>query len=402
METTNIDILQKKSFERVRTVSTHFKRYLHKRIDWSDRLIIIKGAQGVGKTTLLLQYIKEQFGLSEEVLYASLDDLWFTNNRLTELADQFYTLGGKYLFLDEVHKYANWSQEVKNIYDNHPGLHIVLTASSALHIYSGKGDLSRRAVDYELHDLSLREYIGLKSDISLPFFSIEDIIENHVELSADLSQQIKPVKLLKAYYHTGSYPYFIENPDNYNQRLMNTVNTIIETDLQAILDINYTSVYKLKKLLYVLATSSPFKPNISKLSKKVGIARNTLLRYLQHLSEAHLIQLLHSSKRGMSYLSKTDKIYLKNTNLGAFLADGNSNIGTLRETFFLNQVHNVANVHTHPKTDFLVDDEFIFEVGGKNKGFKQIKGLSDAFVVSDDIEMGVRNRIPLWLFGFLY
>lgn len=402
MKTTNIDPLISKSARKIRDTSVSFERYLHKRINWSDRLIIIKGARGVGKTTLLLQHIKARFGISEEVLYASLDDLWFTDNKLTELAEQFYKLGGTYLFLDEVHRYPNWSQEVKNIYDDYPELQMVLTSSSALHIYSGKGDLSRRAVVYDMQELSFREFIALKEDMSLPVYSLEEITENFVELSSQLSEQIKPVKLLRDYYRFGSYPYFLENRDKYHQRLEATINTIIEVDLPAILNIDYSSVHKLKKLLYVLSTSVPFKPNITELSRKVGVARDTLLRYLQHLSEAHLLLLLRSSKKGMSYMAKPEKIYLHNTNIMNALAVENTRIGTLRETFFLNQVRAVLTVNDHPKADFLVDESFVFEVGGKNKTTKQIQGLSDAYVVADDIEIGYGNKIPLWLFGFLY
>jgi predicted AAA+ superfamily ATPase len=402
METTNIEKLRQRSVRRIRDTGISFKRYLHRRIDWADRLIIIKGARGVGKTTLLLQYIKEHFNLSEEALFASLDDLWFTDHLLTDLAEQFYSLGGKYLFLDEVHKYPNWSQEVKNIYDNFPDLRLVLTSSSALHIYSGKGDLSRRGVVYEMQELSLREYVALKSGQILPSFTLREVVENHVELSANLSAKIKPVKLLKEYYRIGNYPYFIENPDNYHHRLQNTVNTIIEADLPAVLNIDYSSVQKLKKLLYVLSTSTPFKPNISKLSQRVGTARGTLLRYIHHLSEAHLIQLLHSGKEGMSYLAKPDKIYLHNPNLIETFGEQKTKVGTFRETFFLNQVGNAEQMYAHGSADFLVNNNFVFEIGGKNKGYKQIKGLSDAYIVSDDIEIGSRNRIPLWLFGFLY
>jgi predicted AAA+ superfamily ATPase len=279
---------------------------------------------------------------------------------------------------------------------------LALTSSSALHIYSGKGDLSRRAVIYEMQELSLREYIALKYEQILPSFTLQEIVENHVELSANLSAKIKPLKLLKEYYRTGSYPYFIENPANYHHRLQNTVNTIIESDLPAILNIDFNSVHKLKKLMYVLATSSPFKPNISKLSERVGTARDTLLKYIHHLSEAHLIQLLHSGKKGLSYLAKPDKIYLHNPNLIETFGEQKSKIGTFRETFFLNQVGNTEQLFTHASADFWVDNKFIFEIGGKNKGYKQIKGLSDAYLVSDDIEIGSRNRIPLWLFGFLY
>lgn len=402
MDTTKLEILIRKSVQKVQNVSTQFKRYLHSKIDWSNRLIIIKGARGVGKTTLLLQHIKAVHGITEEVLYVSLDDIWFAENRLVDLAEQFSNLGGKYLFLDEIHKYNNWSQEIKNIYDDYPDLKLVLTGSSALHIFSGKGDLSRRALVYELNELSLREYIRLWEGIDFPPYNLENILENRLKISTDISRQIKPVKVLKNYFNHGCYPYLIEDPANYPFRLQNALNTTLETDLPAILNIDYGSVIKLKKLLYVIATSAPFKPNITDLSQKIGVARDTLLRYLYHLSEAHLIYLLHSEKRGISYLNKPDKVYLYNTNLTEAITGNRGEIGALRETFFLNQVSNIADVKMHTQTDFLVNNQLGFEIGGKNKTGKQIQGLSQAFIVADDIESGFKQKIPLWLFGFLY
>ncbi|PSR03187.1 MAG: AAA family ATPase [Bacteroidetes bacterium SW_11_45_7] len=394
--------LIRKSIKKVQGVALNFKRYLHATIDWTDRLIIIKGARGVGKTTLLLQHIKETHGVAEEALYVSLDDIWFADNRLTDLAEQFANTGGRYLFIDEVHKYPEWSQEIKNIYDDHHDLQIVLTSSSALQIASGKGDLSRRAVIYELNELSLREYIALEENIDLKPLRLDELFSHHLSISAEIAQATKPLKAMKNYLSKGNYPYFRENPGNYHHRLQSTVNTILETDLPAILNMDYSSVIKLKKLLYVIATSGPFKPNISALSEKTGIARDTLLRYLHHLSEAHLIQLLHSSKQGMSYLAKPDKIYLYNTNLFEALTGNQANTGTMRETFFLNQVSNIASVRMHDKGDYLVNDHYVFEIGGKNKTSKQLKGLANAYVAADDIETGYRNQVPLWLFGMLY
>ncbi|PSR06225.1 MAG: AAA family ATPase, partial [Bacteroidetes bacterium SW_10_40_5] len=272
MDAYAIESLARKSFFKVENVPFHFKRYLHNRIDWTDRLILIKGARGSGKTTLLLQHIKETHGLSEEALYVSLDDIWFAENRLVDLAAHFSNLGGKHLYLDKVHKYHNWSQEIKNIYDDHPELQLILTGSSALHLFSGKGDLSRRAMVYEMNELSLREFIALEEGVTLPAYKLEEVLENHRSISMEILQQAKPVKALKTFFKTGNYPYFTENQDNYPFRLQNAVNTTLETDLPAILNIDYSSVTKLKKILYVIATSAPFKPNIADLSKKVGVA----------------------------------------------------------------------------------------------------------------------------------
>jgi uncharacterized protein len=397
-----MESLIRKSIRKINATDTSFKRYLYERIDWSDRLIFIKGARGTGKTTLLLQHLKETAGASDEALYVSLDDLWFSDNRLVDLAAQFNSLGGKYLYLDEVHKYPSWAQEIKNIYDDLPDLKMVITSSSALQVFKQRFDLSRRAVEYDLLELSLREFIYLKYGLLFSPFQFDQVISDHISLSLDILEKIKPLKLLKEYNLAGNYPYFLENPDNYHQRLMNTINTILEADLPAILNIDYSSVVKLKKLLYIIASSVPFKPNIYELSQKTGIARDTLLRYLHHLQQAHLVLLLQSSKGGKSILSKPEKIYLHNANLMAVLSENNFNPGTVRETFFLNQLMSIGKVKYSPVGDFIFQDKYLFEIGGKNKSGKQLQGSPEAYIISDDIETGYKNRIPLWMFGFLY
>lgn len=397
-----MDALIRKSLRKVQDTDASFKRYLYDKIDWNDRLIFIKGARGSGKTTLLLQHIRENFGTSEEALYVSLDNIWFSDNSLVDLAEQFVNLGGKFLYLDEIHKYPKWSLEIKNIYDDHPGLKMVITSSSALHIFKQQADLSRRAIVYELRELSLREFIALQYDHLFPAISLQQLLSDHVNLSFGIIEKIKPLRLFKEYCNIGAYPYFRENQDNYQQRLLTTVNTILESDLPAILNIDYSSVLKLKKLLYIIATSVPFKPNITGLSQKTGIARDTLLRYLYQLSEAGLISLLQSNKGGNSILTKPEKIYLHNSNLMAALAENEANAGTIRETFFLNQLSAAGKVNYSEQGDFVFEDKYVFEVGGKNKTGKQIKGISEAFIVADDIETGNKNKIPLWMFGFLY
>lgn len=397
-----MESLIRKSIRKINGTDTSFKRYLYEKVDWSDRLIFIKGARGTGKTTLLLQHLKEIGGNPDESLYVSLDDLWFTNNRLVDLAVEFAGLGGKHLYLDEVHKYPSWSQEIKNIYDDLPDLKMVITSSSALQVFKQRFDLSRRAVEYDLMELSLREFIHLKYGLFISPLHFNQVISDHVNLSLDILEKIKPLKLFKEYNLAGNYPYFLENPDNYQQRLMNTISTILEADLPAILNIDYYSVVKLKKLLYIIASSVPFKPNITELSRKTGIARDTLLRYLDHLQQAHLVLLLQSNKDGNSILSKPEKIYLHNTNLLAVLSENNFNPGTVRETFFLNQLISIGKVRYSEVGDFIFQDKYIFEIGGKNKTQKQLKGSPEAYIIADDIEIGYKNRIPLWIFGFLY
>jgi predicted AAA+ superfamily ATPase len=397
-----MESLIRKSIRKINDTDTSFRRYLYEKVDWSDRLIFIKGARGTGKTTLLLQHLKEIAGNADDALYVSLDDLWFTNNRLIDLAVEFAGLGGKHLYLDEVHKYPSWSQEIKNIYDDLPDLKMVITSSSALQVFKQQFDLSRRAVEYDLMELSLREFIYLKYGLFFPPLQFDQVISDHISLSLDILEKIKPLKLFKEYNLAGNYPYFLENPDNYHQRLMNTIITILEADLPAILNIDYYSVVKLKKLLYIIASSVPFKPNISELSQKTGIARDTLLRYLDHLQQAHLVLLLQSNKGGNSILSKPEKIYLHNTNLMAVLSENKINPGTVRETFFLNQLISIGKIRYSAVGDFIFRDKYLFEIGGKNKTQKQLQGSPDAYIISDDIETGYKNRIPLWMFGFLY
>ncbi|MBI9067267.1 MAG: AAA family ATPase [Salinivirgaceae bacterium] len=379
-----------------------FKRYLCKQINWNNRLIAIIGARGVGKTTLLLQHIKENHKDLNEVLYVSLDNLYFGKNTLSDFADEFVKLGGKYLYIDEVHKYPNWSVEIKNIYDNYPELFIVITGSSALDIHKGKGDLSRRIVIYRMNGLSFREFIKLKYGIDFKVYTLKDITENAIEIAQHINAEIKPIKLFKEYLKTGYYPFFTEGNDHYYERLEQAVNEIIETDLPAMEPIDFSAVYNIKKLLMVIAELVPFKPNVSKLSVKIGINRDTLLKYLYWLQRADLLLLLTSDTYGISKMNKPEKVYLNNSNLIYALSGDSANIGTVRETFFFNQL-NVKHKITYPgKADFLVDNKFIFEIGGKNKTQKQIIGLKNAFIVADNIEYAYKNTIPVWMFGFLY
>jgi len=397
-----MEALIRKSIRKINEADNFFRRYLYERIDWSDRLIFIKGARGTGKTTLLLQHLKEIAGPSDEVLYVSLDDLWFTNNSLVDLAERFVSLGGKYLYIDEVHKYPGWSQEIKNIYDDHKYLNLVVTSSSALQVYNQRFDLSRRAVEYDLMELSLREFIKLKYNLDLAVLDPEQIISDHVSLSLQINKIIKPLKVFNEYCTIGAYPYFLENPDNYLQRLANTITTILESDLPAVLNIDYSSVIKLKKLLYIIASSVPYKPNISELSQRTGIARDTLLKYLDYLRQAHLILLLKNNKGGNSILTKPEKIYLHNSNLMAALTYDSMNQGTVRETFIFNQLLSAGKVSYSTDVDFILDDKYHFEIGGKNKTARQLQGLSDAYILADNIETGFKNKIPAWIFGFLY
>ena len=387
---------------RLKTVKVDFRRYLYSEINWNNRLIAIVGARGVGKTTLLLQHIKKQHSDLNEVLYVSLDNLYFGKHILSDFVDEFVKLGGKYLFIDEVHRYPNWSIEIKNIYDNYPELNIVITGSSALDIHKGKGDLSRRIVIYKLNGLSFREFIELKYKINFNTYTLDEITENAIDIAQEINSKIKPIKLFKEYLEIGYYPFFIEQEDHYYERIEQAVSEILENDLPAMEPIDFSAVYNLKKLLMIIAEIVPFKPNVSKLSQQIGINRDTLVKYLYWLQRADLLLLLNTDTYGIAKMNKPDKVYLNNPNLIFALSENNANVGTVRETFFYNQLR-VQHKITYPdKADFLVDKKYLFEVGGKNKTQKQIVGIENAFIAADNIEYAFANTIPVWMFGFMY
>lgn len=396
-----MDLLRRKYLRLLNYVKTDFKRYLYNDIDWDSNFIIIKGQRGVGKTTLMLQYIKSNIQDLNKSLYISLDDIYFTSNTLSNLVEEFVINGGTYLFIDEIHRYVSWSTELKNIYDFYPELKIVATGSSALEIKKGEADLSRRASIYHLHEMSFREYLSLMYNSNFQSVTLKNIITNHESIAIDINKEIKTVLLLKEYLQQGAYPFVKRKDFQFYDKLNSVINVIIDNDIPAIEHITYETSIKLKKLLYLITTAVPFKPNISELSKKIGTSRDMLLKYLYLLSGAGIINFITHTGIANSVLRKPEKIYLNNTTL-MYALHNNPNIGTIRETFFLNQLmkkHLVA----YPKTgDFFIDNKYLFEVGGKNKTQKQIEGIENSFIVADNIEYGFGNRIPLWLFGFLY
>ena len=396
-----MEALRKKYIRLLNATDTTFKRYLYAEIDWNSRLIILKGQRGVGKSTLILQYIKENIANFSEALYVTLDDIYFVKNTLSEFVEEFVQLGGKYLFIDEVHRYRNWSVELKNIYDFYPELKIVATGSSALEINKAKADLSRRASMYHLHELSMREYQNLMYGTKMPSFSLLDMIEKHEQVAMEINQQIKPVKIFREYVKQGAYPFVREKDTLFYSKIKDVVNTIIENDLSAVENISYETTYKLKKLLMIITDAVPFIINVSELSRKLSTSRDMLVRYLYLLSASGLISAISRHGKSTSVLRKPDKIYVNNTTL-MYSLNENPNPGTLRETFFLNQLSVQWDVNLPGKGDFLIDEKYLFEVGGKNKTNEQIKGIENAYIAADDIEYGFGNKIPLWLFGFLY
>lgn len=393
----------------IKTVGNR-KRYLYDAIDTDLRCVGILGARGTGKTTLMLQMIKEHFRRSDKALYVSVDSPYFQAHDLLEFAQTFHQHGGEVLFVDEVHKYPDWSIHIKSIYDAIPGLKIVFTGSSLLKIAKQKGDLSRRAVIYNLHGMSFREYVNFTRHTAFVPLSLDDILNDHQTVAMDICTNLKILRLFKQYLQTGYYPFFLEGETYYRLKVREIINHILEVDLPYISGIEIRQIGKIKKLLYMLAVNLPFVPNIVKLSEATEISRPKLYEYLEHLQDAKLLNLLRQRGRGYAILTKPDKIYLENSNLMYAIAE-EINIGALRELFFVNQIRNAFSIHQpmvdatvelSGQGDFLVKSLYTFEIGGKTKSYDQIRDISNSFIAADDIETGFGNKIPLWLFGFLY
>ena len=397
-----MEALFRDSNRRLANTSMKLTRYLLTEIDWSNRFITITGSRGVGKTTLIYQHMKETFSGSDKALYVSMENPYFYNHSIIDLIEDFHNNGGRCIFLDEVHKYEKWSRELKFVYDSFSDLYIVITASSILDIYKAEADLSRRAISYSLEELSLREYIEFNSGKKLPSFSFQEIIKDHVKIAEILLKDIKPILEFNNYLKHGCYPFFKEGKSVYREKVLNAINLIIEVDLIGIKGFDYSLVPKLKKFQYLISTSLPFTPNITKLSERLGVSRPTLLKAIQHLEEAQLVIALHKEARGIGVLTKPEKLFVRNTNLMYAYGDEKVDVGARRETFFVNQVSISHELTLANRADFIVDGKYTFEVGGKNKDSSQIRGIKNSFLVKDNIEVGFGNVIPLWLFGFMY
>ena len=379
----------------LKNVDTSYVRNIHSTIPWDDRLIAILGARGVGKTTLVLQHIK----LYEDVdttLFVYADDLWFSTHSLVALAEMFYTNGGRVLYIDEIHKYKNWSQEIKNIYDQYPDLKVRYTGSSILDLQKGSHDLSRRVLEFQMHGLSFREYVALHYGADIPIHSLEQVLDNKIEFPYT---DYRPVALFKEYLRQGYYPYFKEA--GYELRLTKTINAILEVDIPKFAELSISTSEKLKTLLYIIAQSVPFKPNYSKIARDLDMHRNAVSDLMVWLDKADLINILRDDVEGYKLLGKVNKIYLNNPNLAYALSDDEPNIGNIRETIFLAWLRVTHKVTASSVSDFKVG-KYTFEVGGKKKGQHQIKDVEHAYVVKDDIEYGHLNEVPLWAFGLLY
>ena len=394
----------------INRVSLDFKRYLFHEINWDARLIEILGGRGVGKTTLMLQRAKMlNSQVPNQAVYISLDDMLMYHNSIVGLAEELEKYGVRYLFLDEVHKYPSklkdydWSAEIKNAYDRFPGLNIVYSGSSVLKIYKGQGDLSRRKSSWRMAGLSFREHLVFNEILNAESILLDDIISNHQDISKSFTEKTKIIPAFNTYLATGYFPFYAEDPGAYNERLGSIINVIIETDIPAVSEISFDTSQKLKKLLAAIASTAPYVPNLLKLRTELFISdQRTLLKYLNLLEKAEVISTLSQQARGNKIMHKPDKVYPGNTNYYYALQFQNKETGTVRETFFESQLRVKHQLRLPPAGDFLIDDKYLFEIGGRNKTTAQAKGAGNAFLAVDDIENGVHRTIPLWLFGFLY
>ena len=379
-----------------------FKRYLIDKIDWRDNLIAIKGAKGTGKTTMLLQHIKESFTDKDKALYLSLDNLWFETHSINDLIEYHYTHGGTHLFLDEVHYYPKWKALIKNINDDYPGLHVVYTGSSMLKIDSGVADLSRRQLPYTLHGMSFREYLLYEGLAEMEPISLDLLLRDHRRIAEDiLSNGMKILPAFGEYLRYGYYPFYKSVYSGFEIRLQQVVNHVLENDYPIIEGVEQSTIRKTKKMFMILAEQVPQTPNMSNLYNELETDRNQGLKMLYALEKAGLLALLSDKPKHIDKLSRPEKIFMDNSNLMYAYAMA-PNIGTVRETFFLSQLAVDHSVTYPAKGDFLVDGKYLFEVGGRKKSFEQIKDVADSYLAVDDTEIGHHNRIPLWMFGLLY
>jgi len=374
-----------------------FKRYLFSQIDFKSKLIGILGQRGVGKTTLIRQIAQHYELDTSKMLYISADNVKRT---LSDIAIEFASFGGELLIIDEIHKAKDFSLELKTIYD-FVDIKVIFSGSSALELENSKVDLSRRALFYELSSLSFREFLAIKFDVQLEPLSLEEVLNNHQNIALKIKEQFKPLEYFTYYKAYGAYPFFTEGELGYNLRLNEIMNIILDSEVASIYNVDSDKINTIRKLLHLLCSSVPVELNIQNLAKSAGVSRNTLYSYLYYLKKANLIEIIGGNFKNKKLLNKPDKIYLDNINLYNILCSDH-NIGSLRESFFVSQIKIDHSVKYSNIGDFQIDDRYIFEIGGKNKGFKQIADVENSFVVADDIEVGFGAKIPLWMFGLMY
>lgn len=401
MELAELQPLYDNYHRKIAKISLRFKRYLYDQINWESRIISIKGARGVGKTTMLLQHILENYEDIDRTLYVSLDDLWFATHNLIDLVDWADRHGIMRLYLDEVHRYEGWSLVLKNIYDNYPDMSIVYTGSSLLVMDNANVDMSRRQTSYTMHGMSFREYLEIEDIMHINPVSIDDLLHRHVKIAMEIVGSVKIAPLFELYLSNGYYPFYRESLPDFPSRLRETVSVVIDSDLPSVEKVLFDTLHKMKKLLMIVSANVPFEPNMSELWRQLSTDNESGLKMLYALDKAQVLMLLSAKKKNYKNLAKPDKIYLGNPNLMHVLCPSVDK-GNERETFFLNQVRAGHDV-TYPKQgDFLIDGRYLFEVGGRRKTFDQIADVPDSFLAVDDTEVGYGNRIPLWMFGFLY
>lgn len=379
--------------ELLKQTPTTFVRYKYNDISWDSRLVGILGPRGIGKSTMILQRIKNT--PENHSLYITADNIYFADHKLFDLADKFVKEGGTHLYIDEVHKYSGWSRELKLMYDMHPSLHIVFTGSSVLDIYRGESDLSRRALLYFMYGLSFREYLSFFHGIDSPVYALDDILSNRAVLDA----VEHPLPLFRDYMSRGYYPFSVQG--DFPMRMEQVVTQTIEVDIPQYADMKASTARKLKQLLAILSHLAPYKPIADSLASEIGASKNSIPDYLAYLEKSGMIGLLRDDTSGIRNLGKIEKVYIDNPSLMTVLAGGTPNIGNLRETFFYNQMR-VRNAVTASRQSDFVIGKYTFEIGGRKKGKQQIEGLDNAYIVKDDIETGFGNIIPLWCFGLNY
>ena len=401
MELTDIRPIVEFYHSKLAQVTLDFKRYLYPRINWDSRVIGIKGERGVGKTTMLLQRIKEKYSNPDDTFYISLDHYWFGTHQLQDLIEFLYKRGITEFYIDEVHKYKGWSTILKNLVDQYKDLRIVYTGSSLLEIDNAKVDMSRRQTSYTLKGMSFREYLAYEDIVHVDAISLEDLLKNHITISMDITAKTKILVAFEAYLRSGIYPFYKEAGLDFLVRLKEVVDTVIESDLPAVEKITYDTIEKCKKLLMIIAENVPLQPNVNRLSTSLGTTRDSLLKLLYNLDKAEILELLTVELKSYKKLVNPEKIYLGNTNL-MYALSHKIDVGTLRETFFIDQLSAIGTVQMPLKGDFLVNGKYLFEVGGESKEFDQIAGIPDSYLAIAGIETCYSARIPLWMFGLLY
>ena len=401
MDTLELQPLINNYHRKIAKKDTRFRRYLYDQVNWDARIIGIKGARGVGKTTLLMQHILSNYADIDKTLYASLDDLWFTTHSLLDLVDWADQHGLTRLYLDEVHRYDQWSETLKNIYDSYPDMSIIYTSSSLLKMDNAKADLSRRQTTYTLYGLSFREYLAFEGILSVDAIPLEELLDHHVSHAMEILKATKVAPHFESYLSHGYYPFYKESGEDFPSRLRETVSVVIENDLPAVENMSFETIQKVRKLVMIISERVPFEPNMSELWKQLVTNNDLGLRMLYALDKAQILSLMTSKAKNYKFLYKPDKIFLGNTNLMHVLCPS-VHKGNERETYFMSQLAVLHDVKHPLKGDFLIDDRYLFEVGGRKKSFEQIADIADSFLAVDDTEVGHGNRIPLWMFGFIY